>query len=309
MDHKHPDNRLKRGLRLTLLGMVANTLLAATKMVAGFVGHSHALVADGVESLSDLLSSVIVLRGLTVSAAPPDDDHPYGHGKAEPLAAAMVATMLLLASGWITIVAVQGFFTSDPGPQAWTLGVLVVILVVKEGLYRLVIREGIATENKALQGDAWHHRSDAITSLAAGVGITVAVLGGPGLAWADDAAALVGAGVIAWNGRRLLREPLKDLMDAAPDPAVVDRIAAIAEKVEGVVRVEKCLVRRMGYAQLVDMHIEVAPETPVVEAHRVAHEVKDLIRERRPSVADVLIHIEPAQPSAETQAANRELQS
>src|SRR5437879_8924112 len=160
--------RLERGLRATFLGMVANILLAAAKLVAGIVGHSHALVADGVESLADLFSSVIVWRGLVVAAAPADEDHPYGHGKAEPISAAVVSTMLLLAAVGITVQAVREIVQPHRGPSAYTLLVLIVVVVIKESLFRFVLREGIAVESPAVRTDAWHHRSDAITSLAAG---------------------------------------------------------------------------------------------------------------------------------------------
>jgi cation diffusion facilitator family transporter len=285
-------------LRLTLLGMVANTVLAAIKLIAGILGHSHALVADGVESLSDLLSSVIVWRGLTLSAEPADEDHPYGHGKAEPIAAAMVAMLLLLAAAWIALVAVREIIAPHQGPEPFTLAVLVVVVVVKEGLYRKVIRAGVALDSRALQGDAWHHRSDALTSAAAGVGITAALIGGTGYEWADDAAALVGALIIAWNGRRLLRGALADLMDAAPATEFVTILVALAGTVEGVERVEKCLARRMGRSYFVDMHVEVNPQMSVARAHDVAHRVKEHLRTHQPAVADVLVHIEPALPEA-----------
>src|SRR6266516_1992263 len=160
--------RLERGLRATFLGLVANILLAATKLVAGVVGHSHALVADAVESLADLFGSVIVWRGLVVAAEPADEDHPYGHGKAEPIAAAVVATMLLLAAAGITVQAVRESLEPHNAPSGFTLIVLIVAVAIKESLFRVVMREGIRVESSAVRTDAWHHRSDAITSLAAG---------------------------------------------------------------------------------------------------------------------------------------------
>ncbi len=274
--------------------MVANILLASAKLVAGMVGHSHALVADAVESLADLFSSVIVWRGIVVASAPADEDHPYGHGKAEPIAAAVVSSMLLVAAAAITIQAAREIQQPHHTPSGYTLLVLIVVVGIKEGLFRFVMREGISVESSVVRTDAWHHRTDAITSLAAGIGISIAWIGGKGYEAADDVAAVVAAGIIAWNGWRLLRPALNELMDASPDPAVAERISEIAADIPDVIRVEKCIVRKMGYHFFVDMHLEVDPRMTVQQAHEVAHEVKDRIRRELPTVYDVLVHIEPA---------------
>jgi len=287
------DLRLQRSLRVTFLGMVVNTLLAVGKMAAGFLGQSHALVADGVESLADIFSSIIVWRGMVIAAEPADEDHPYGHGKAEPLAAALVATMLLLAALWIAVQSAQEIFHPHGTPAPWTLLVLLLVIGVKETLFRRVFREGVSVESSAIQGDAWHHRSDAITSLFAGLGIAVALVGGPGYEAADDVAALLASFVIAWNGWRLLRPAFGELMDTAPELALNEEIRGLAAAVPEVRGVEKCLTRKMGWHIYVDMHVEVDPQMTVERAHRVAHEVKDRIREKLPRVRDVLIHIEP----------------
>lgn len=295
-----PKSRLQRSLRVTFLGMMVNATMAAGKMAAGILGHSHALVADAVESFADLFSSLIVWRGLVVAAEPADQDHPYGHGKAEPIAAAVVATMLLLASVWITVQAVREMLQPHLGPAPFTLVVLLVVVVVKEGLFRYVLRESISVESSAVRTDAWHHRSDAITSLAAGMGISVALAGGRGYESADDVAAIVAAGIIAWNGWRLLRPALDELMDAAPRPELIEKIRHVAENIPGVDRIEKCIVRKMGYHHFVDMHVEVDPQITVLEGHRIAHQVKDQVRREVPSVSDVLVHIEPSRPGPES---------
>ena len=178
-------SRLQHGLHATFVGLAVNTVLATTKLLAGIVGHSHALVADAVESLADVFSSVIVWRGLVVASVPADEDHPYGHGKAEPLAAALVASMLLLAAGWIVIQAVREIAVPHTAPAPFTLVVLLVAVGIKEGLFRFVLREAVSVESSAVQADAWHHRSDAITSLAAAIGISVALVGGSRYASAD----------------------------------------------------------------------------------------------------------------------------
>jgi cation diffusion facilitator family transporter len=274
--------------------MFANMILAAAKIVAGVLGHSHALVADGVESLADLLSSAIVWRGLVVASTPADEDHPYGHGKAEPIAAAMVSTLLILAAAWIVFTAAREIAQPHQTPAPFTLAVLVIVVVVKESLFRLVRRAGISAGSSAVKTDAWHHRSDAITSLAAGIGISIALIGGKGYEQADDWAAIIAALVIAWNGWRLLRPALNELMDKAPGTELIQQIRQIAESFPGAERVEKCFVRKMGYHFYVDLHIEVDPQMTVQRSHEIAHEVKDRIRGQLPSVRDVLVHVEPS---------------
>jgi cation diffusion facilitator family transporter len=286
-------NRLQRGLRATFTGMAVNVVLSGTKLTAGIAGHSHALVADAVESFADIFSSLIVWRGLVVAAAPADEDHPYGHGKAEPIASAIVAAMLLGAALWIAITAFGEIMKPHQSPAPFTLIVLVAVVAVKEGLFRFVSREGRAVDSSAVKTDAWHHRSDAITSVAAGIGISVSLIGGKGFEAADDVAAIAAAGVIAWNGWHLLRPALNELMDTAPGHEVIDQIRQIAAATPGVDRVEKCFVRKVGYQYFVDMHVEVDPQMTVLHSHEIAHEVKDKIRHTMPSVNDVLVHIEP----------------
>jgi cation diffusion facilitator family transporter len=285
--------RLKRSLRITLLGLGANAVLAATKLLAGIFGHSHALVADAVESLADVFSSIVVWRGVVVADEPPDEEHPYGHGKAEPLATAVVSVMLLVAAVWIVIRALSAIAEPHPAPKPFTLIVLIAVIIIKELLFRFALHEAISVDNSTVAADAWHHRSDAITSFAAAIGITIALVGGKGFEAADDWAAVAAACVIALNGWRLLRPAMNELMDRSPNRDVVDRICKVAESVPGVARVEKCLARKMGYQYLVDMHVEVDPQMTVLRSHEIAHLVKDKIRDEIPRVRDVLIHIEP----------------
>jgi cation diffusion facilitator family transporter len=275
--------------------MAVNAALTASKFAAGILGHSHALIADAVESTADLFSSVIVWRGLIVAAEPADSEHPYGHGKAEPLAAASVAIMLLLAAVGIMARSAHGLLEPRQRPQAFTLYVLVGVIVVKELLFRFVSREAGSLQSLALFTDAWHHRTDAITSLAAGLGIALTVFGGPRLAFADDAAAIVAGGIIAWNGWQLLRPASNELMDAAPGSALISDIRSAASSVPGVNAVEKCIVRKMGFQYFVDMHVEVDPLMTVQAGHQIAHDVKNKVRAAIPSVYDVLVHIEPSE--------------
>jgi cation diffusion facilitator family transporter len=293
-------NRLERGLRATFTGMAANTLLAGGKFAAGILGHSHALVADAVESLTDVFSSLAVWRGLVVAAEPADEDHPYGHGKAEPIAAAGVSVLLIAVAGWIVVHALQAMSAAPMVPAPFTLIALVAVIAIKEGLFRFVDREGTSVDSPAVTADAWHHRSDVLTSLAAAVGITVALIGGKEYAIADKIAALAAAAMIIWNGWSLLRRALDELMDAAPGSKVVGRVRGIAEAVAGVEAIEQCRVRKMGYQYYVDMHVEVDPQMTVQHSHEIAHDVKNKVREQIPRVRDVLIHIEPARKAAKS---------
>jgi len=286
-------DRLRRSLRATFLGLAVNVVLAAAKLVAGILGHSHALIADAVESLADVFSSLVVWRGLVVAAEPADEEHPYGHGKAEGIAAAVVSVMLLLAAAWIIFQAAHEIARPHASPAPFTLLVLLVVALVKESLFRFVLRESASVESPAVKTDAWHHRSDALTSLAAAIGISVALIGGKGYEAADDVAAIVAAAIIAWNGWRLLLPAFNELMDTAPNREIVDRIRRVAEAVDGVERVETCRARKSGYQYYVDMHVEVDPKMTVERSHEIAHHVKDSIRRDFPTVRDVLVHIEP----------------
>ena len=292
-----PPNRTERSLRATFLGLAVNVLLVAGKLAGGLAGRSHALVADAMESLADIVSSIIVWRAVVVAAEPPDRGHPYGHGKAEAVAAAIVSTILMLAAAAIAVRAGGKLFQPRDPPRAFTLYILIAVVLVKEAVFRYASRQAGLAESGAVQADAWHHRADAITSLAAAIGISVCLLGGPKFAYADDIAALFASAVIAWNGWRLLRPALDELMDAAPNSAILAQIRSCAAEVPGVHAVEKCRARKTGFQYFVDMHIEVDPQMTVQQGHDIAHRVKDKVRRAVPSVSDVLVHVEPAKPN------------
>ena len=289
--------RLQRSLRATFLGLAANVTLTVAKFLAGIFGHSQALIADAVESLADIFSSIIVWRGLVVAETPPDEDHPYGHGKAEPLSAAIVSVMLLLAAAWIAFNALHALNEPRIAPSPWTLIILVGVIAVKETLFRFVLRESETVSSSAVETDAWHHRSDAITSAAAFLGISISLIGGKGYEAADNWAAVAAAAVIAWNGWLLLRPAFNELMDRAPDRELIGKIRSIAKSIAGVDDIDKCHVRKMGYQFFVDIHVVVDPQMTVERSHRIGHEVKDRVRAEIPSVRDVLVHIEPLKPA------------
>jgi cation diffusion facilitator family transporter len=284
---------LRSGARIALVGMGANVILATAKITAGALGHSYVLIADGIESALDIAGSAIIWGGLKLAARPADETHPYGHGKAEPLAAVVVSLGVLAAALVLAIQSVRELFQPHERPHAFTLIVLVVVVLVKELLFRVVSRLGEKVESTAVQTDAWHHRTDAFTSIAAFIGISIALVGGPGWRNADAYAALFACALIAWNGWRLLYPALHEIMDTAPQGTIVDSVCAAAASVPGVRDVEKCLVRKMGLAFYVDLHIGVDETISVRSGHTIAHQVKDAIRRTDARIVDVLVHIEP----------------
>jgi cation diffusion facilitator family transporter len=284
----------RAGARVALLGLVINVVLAAVKIVAGVVGHAYVLIADGMESAIDVAGSIVIWGGLTVAARPPDRTHPYGHGKAEPIAALVVAICVLAAAIGLAIESVREILTPHHGPAPFTLAILVAVIVIKEFLFRYVNRIGQDLESTAVQTDAWHHRSDALTSGAAFIGISVALIGGERWQSADDWAALFACAVIAANGVRLALPALQEIMDTAPGGKIVRSIRTVASSVPGVVEVEKCYARKMGLDYYVDLHVGVDGNISVHEGHEIAHRVKSAIQQSDSRVADVLVHIEPA---------------
>jgi cation diffusion facilitator family transporter len=293
--HPHASaNNLQTGARVALFGMIVNLIFAAAKILGGLFGHAYVLIADGIESALDIGGSFVIWGGLKFAARPPDETHPYGHGKAEPIAAAIVAFGVLAAAAGLAIQSVREILTPHHGPAPFTLGILIVVIVVKEILFRYVNRIGRHVESTAVQTDAWHHRSDALTSAAAFIGISVALMGGSGWQSADDWAALFACAVIAANGIRLLRPALYEIMDTAPRGQIVDRVRDAARSVPGVRDVEKSFVRKMGLSFYADLHVKVDGDISVRDGHRIAHEVKQAIQQTDSRIADVLVHIEPA---------------
>jgi len=281
------------GLRLSLMAVGINALLAIGKIVTGVFGNSYALIADGIESTADVLSSLIVWGGLRLSLKPADANHPFGHGKAESIAALIVSLMLLGAAVLIAWQSIREIRTPHHAPEWFTLVVLLVVIGIKETLHRRAIQLGRHLESSSLKGDAWHHRSDALTSGAAFIGISIALVGGPGYESADDWAALAACGVIAWNGLRLLRTALDEVMDAAVSPEISDLLKSIAAEVEGVAGIEKCRVRKSGLHLAMDIHVRVDADMSVRQSHAIGHQVKDRLLASPYRIHDVTVHIEP----------------
>lgn len=285
-------------MKTTIIGIVVSFFLVIIKGAAGILGNSYALVADAIESLSDIFTSTIVLLGLKYASRPKDEDHPYGHGKAEPLAGMFVAIMLMVAAIVIIVQSLHEIITPHHAPEPFTLIVLVVVVLVKETLFRKIIEVGEGIESVAVKNDAWHHRSDAITSAAAFIGISIALIGGPGYEEADDYAALFASFIIIYNAVSLLMPALKEILDTAPPEEFNQKIKECAREVEGVKDIEKCFIRKMGFEYYIDMHVIVNGNLSVFEGHLIAHSVKDKLKDVFPAVSDVLCHIEPWDPEA-----------
>ena len=285
---------LRTGTRVALFGMIVNSIFAVAKILGGLFGHAYVLIADGIESALDIGGSFVIWSGLKFAARPPDASHPYGHGKAEPIAAVIVGVGVLAAAVGLAIQSVREIFLPHHAPAPYTLGILIVVIVTKELLFRYANRIGRDVESTAVQTDAWHHRSDALTSAAAFVGISVALIGGKRWQSADDWAALFACAVIAVNGLKLLQPAFFEIMDTAPRDRFVSSICQAARSVPGVVEVEKCRARKMGLDFYVDLHVGVDGKMSVHEGHEIAHRVKAAIQQGDPRVADVLVHIEPA---------------
>ena len=284
---------VESGLRLSKLALLINAMLAAVKIVTGILGSSYVLIADGIESTADIFSSIVVWGGLRVAVLPADENHPFGHGKAEPVAGIIVSMLLLGAALLIAVQSIREILTPHQAPAWFTLPVLLVVIVIKETLFRVAFRAGHSLESTALKSDAWHHRSDALTSAAAFVGIAIALIGGRGYESADDWAALLACGVIGWNGLRLLRAALDEVMDAAVSPEITAAIRSLAADVEGVVAIEKCRIRKVGLHLALDIHVVVNGELTVRQGHEIAHQVKDRLLESQHRINDVTVHIEP----------------
>ncbi|HNQ89555.1 MAG TPA: cation diffusion facilitator family transporter [Verrucomicrobiota bacterium] len=276
------------------VGMAVNVVLAATKIVAGIAGNSYALIADGIESTADVFSSLVVWVGLKVSSLPADADHPYGHGKAEPIAGVIVALALLGASVLIAVQSVREIVTPHHAPAWYTLLVLALVIAAKESLYRFVFKVGNELTSTAVKGDAWHHRSDALTSAAAFVGIAIALIGGKGFESADDWAALLACAVIVFNAARIFRAALGEIMDAAVPERTQNDIRTLAASVPDVVRIEKCHARKSGLGLFVEIHVEVDAELTVRRGHEIGHEVIARLKSSALSIQHVVVHIEPA---------------
>lgn len=283
-----------KGLHTTLVGIIVSAILAVVKAIGGVFGNSYALIADAIESGADVFTSTMLWIGLKWSGKPPDKSHPYGHGKVEALVAIGIALALTFAAGIIIRDSIINIQVPHKTPAPYTLIILIAVVITKELLYRFVMKTGKELNSGAVKADAFHHRSDAITSIAAFVGISIALIGGEGYEVADDYAALFAGLFIIYNAYGIVRPAIGELLDEALEPELLDQIKKLANEVEGVEFVEKHYSRKMGTFYHIDLHIWVNGKIMVEEGHNIAHKVKDKIIKNIPHIMDVHIHVEPS---------------
>ena len=283
----------KKAINTIVFSIVGNFFLALVKGFAGFFGNSYALIADAIESTTDIFSSILVLFGLKYANKPADKNHPYGHGKIEPLITFLLVGFLVISATFIAHESIQNIRNPHALPEKWTLIVLALIIAWKEVSFRIVIQKSKETNSSSLKADAWHHRSDAITSIAAFIGISMALMLGKGYESADDWAALFASGFIFYNSYLIFRPALGEIMDEHFYDDLVENIRRISLTVDGIIATEKCFIRKVGMIYHVDLHAKVNGSISVTDGHNLAHQLKDTLRAEIPQLGHVLIHIEP----------------
>ncbi len=286
-------NKHESAINTTYFSIVGNASLALIKWLAGYFGNSYALIADAIESTADIFSSFLVLLGIKYASRPADKNHPYGHGRVEPLITFLVVGFLITSATIIAHDSIVNINTPHELPKPFTLIVLGLIIIWKEISYRIVIKKSIQTNSSSLKADAWHHRSDAITSVSAFIGISIALFFGKGYESADDWAALFGSAFILYNSYLIFRPALSEIMDEHIYDDTIELIRFNSLKVKGVIDTEKCHVRKIGMSYHVDLHAIVDRNISVRDGHEIAHQLKNKILEELPDIADVFIHIEP----------------
>ena len=280
-------------IKTTYFSIIGSIALALIKGFAGFFGNSYALIADAIESTTDIFSSILVLLGFKYAERPADENHPYGHGKIEPIITFLVVAFLVISATVIAYESIENIQTPHKVPKKWTLIVLGLIIVWKEISYRIVIKKSEETNSTSLKADAWHHRSDAITSVMAFIGISIAVIFGKGYETADDWAALLASGFILYNSYLILRPALGEIMDEQRYDDLLEIIRIKSLEVPGVSGTEKCFIRKAGMQFHVDLHAIVDGKISVKVGHDIAHNLKDYLRKEIPNLGHVLIHVEP----------------
>ncbi|OOG68883.1 cation diffusion facilitator family transporter [Flavobacterium sp. A45] len=283
----------QKAIKATYFSIIGNTSLALIKGLAGFFGNSYALVADAIESTTDIFASLLVLFGIKYSSRPADENHPYGHGRAEPLITFLVVGFLITSATIIGYESIINIQTPHELPKSWTLYILGAIILWKEYSFRLVMKRSKETNSSSLKADAWHHRSDALTSIAAFIGISIALFLGKGYESADDWAALFASVFILYNSYLIFRPALGEIMDEHLYDDLVEEIRQVSHQVDGIIDTEKCFIRKAGMKYHVDLHARVNGDISVKEGHDLSHLLKDTLREKIPELGHVLIHIEP----------------
>jgi len=280
-------------LSATYYSFFGNIILAIIKALSGYFGNSHALIADSIESTSDVFSSLMVYFGMKYSIKPSDKNHPYGHGRIEPLLTFLIVAFLVVSATIISYESVYNIQSSQEMPETWTLFILGGIIIWKELSYQIIIRKNKKINSSVIKADAWHHRSDALTSFSAFIGISIAIIFGKGFETADDWAALFSSGIILYNSYLIFRPALGELMDESLHNDLIHKIREISLNVDGIIGTEKCYIRKSGHQFYVDLHAIVDGKISVKNGHRLSHKLKDVLKFHIPSIQNVLIHIEP----------------
>ena len=283
----------REAIKITYFSIITNATLALVKWLGGYFGNSYALIADALESTTDIFSSILVLLGIIYATRPADKNHPYGHGRAEPLITFLVVTFLVVSATIIAYESIQNIRTPHALPKPYTLYLLAAIIIWKEISFQVVLKKSKTTNSSALKADAWHHRSDAITSVAAFIGIAIAIYFGEGYEEADDWAALFASFFILYNSYRIFRPALGEIMDEHLYDYLEDEIRQIALTVDGIRDTEKCFIRKAGMKFLIDLHARVDSHITVKEGHKIAHDLQSVLMDKLPQIRSVLIHIEP----------------
>lgn len=280
-------------IAIGILTLCTNLVLMLVKLWAGVVGNSSALIADGIESAADILVSLITWSGFTLSLRPADEKHPFGHGKIEALTGVFSGVALIGAATFISWQAIGELGNEQSSPEWFTLPVLIFVVIIKESLSRYMLGLGDVSGSRAIEGDAWHHRSDAMTSGAAAIGICIALLGGPAYAAADEWAALFACLIIVVNGWRIIHAAMYEALDGAVAPELEAEVRRHAQEIQGVAGIEKCLIRKSGIGYFVEIHVEVPGTMPVSKGHALGHDVKAHLIKTMPNLVDVVVHLEP----------------
>jgi len=280
-------------VKAIIFSILGNALLAIIKGVVGILGNSYALIADAIESTSDVFSSLLVFFGIRYATKPADKNHPYGHGRAEPLVTFAIVLFLVISATVIAYQSIKHINEPQVAPEKYTLIVLAVIIFVKEISYRYVSKKSDETKSTSLKADAWHHRSDELTSSLAFIGISIAIFMGKGYETADDWAALLASILIIFNAYLIFKPALSEIMDENLYDDFVKEIRISTKAIKDVLDTEKCFVRKTGISYHVDLHIIVDGLKTVAEGHDIAHRVKDKLKSDFPQITDVLIHVEP----------------
>ncbi len=287
---KPQENTVKK---VTLWGLFINLCLSAIKMAAGYFGNSQAVFADGIHSASDSVTDVAVIVGSSFWSAPPDDDHPYGHGRIETAITVFIGLLLVAVAfgmGYNAVVTFNDKSNSAPGMIAF--GAAVASIVVKEILYRWNASVGKRIKSSAMVANAWHHRSDAMSSIPAAVAVIISQLY-PQIGWVDNIGAVVVCFFILYAAYKISWRAIRELTDASAEKEVCDQLESIAMSVEGVKDVHKCRSRSFGSGMHVDLHVLVDPQLTVREGHEISRAVRKALVEKGPDVIDVIVHLEP----------------